>query len=121
MRTNNKIRPVILPPQELPELAPPMPPRLTPDELEEIAAYIFTPGRWKSPLARALNTTYRTVARWASGESPIEGPTVACIWFLAGRHPLQTGTYRLTSAERSRRARVRRIPKVRQPERYLLP
>lgn len=121
MRTNNKIRAVTLPPIELAEIAPPMPKHLTPDELEEVATYVFGPDRWKLPMARVLGVSRSTVNRWATGESPVTGPVIAALWLLAGRHPVQVGTYGLTHRPPRRRARVRRMPKVQQVERYLLP
>lgn len=120
-----RLKPIELPPPgEPPEVIPPMPTRLTPAELEEIATYIFGSKDWRSPLARAVGVKYRTVVRWMRGESPIEGPVIPCLWLLTNRHPLQTGAYLNvpTEAQTHRsRAKVRHMPKVRQIERFLLP
>jgi hypothetical protein len=85
-----KHKPVVLPPPAPPEVAPPIPDTITPDQLEDVATYIFGPTDWKSPLARALGVNYRTVLRWSKGNFNMDRQAIVSLWLLAGYHPLQT-------------------------------
>lgn len=87
-----RYKPVDLPAAAPPELHPVLPAALSPQEIQDLAVFVFGPDRWKAPLARALGSTYRTVLRWSDGTSPIDGPAIAALYLLAGRHPLQTGS-----------------------------
>lgn len=83
-------KPVVLPPPCPPEVAPPIPETITPDQLEDVATYVFGPTDWKTPLARALGVHYRTVLRWSRGDYEMDRQAIVCLWLLAGYHPLQT-------------------------------
>jgi hypothetical protein len=103
-----------------PDLAPRMPASITPEKLTEISTFLFGPA-WKSPMARALNVSRITIARWASGESPIEGAAVAALWLLMGYHDLQTGWRPTPDAPETKPRRAERTTKpAPQAERYLL-
>jgi hypothetical protein len=80
---------VVLPLPCPPEVAPPIPPTITPDTLKDVATYVFGPVDWKSPLARALGVNYRTVHRWSRGECAMDRAHIVSLWLLAGYHPLQ--------------------------------
>lgn len=120
---------VDLPAPAPPELHPVLPVALSPSEIQDLAIFVFGPNGWKAPLARALGSTYRTVLRWSDGTSPIDGPAIAALYLLAGRHPLQTGStaparpveYKQRKAKAE--AKPQRGPKDKpapQAERYLL-
>lgn len=85
-----KHKPVVLPPPAPPEVAPPLPAVITPDQLEDVATYVFGPVDWKTPLARALGVSYRTVLRWSKGDFHMDRQAIVSLWLLAGYHPLQT-------------------------------
>lgn len=84
-----KHKPVALPLPAPPEVAPPIPDRITPEQLQEVASYVFGPD-WRHPLARALGVNYRTVLRWSRGECAMDRQAIVSLWLLAGYHPLQT-------------------------------
>jgi hypothetical protein len=85
-----KHKPVVLPPPAPPEVAPPIPSTISPSQLTDVATYVFGPTDWKSPLARALGVSYRTVHRWSRGECAMDRAHIVSLWLLAGYHPLQT-------------------------------
>jgi hypothetical protein len=84
-----KHKPVVLPPPCPPEVAPPIPDRISPEQLQEVANYVFGPD-WRHPLARALGVGYRTVLRWSKGDYAMDRAHIVSLWLLAGYHPLQT-------------------------------
>jgi len=76
------------------ERPPPVPNKLTPIDLQPIAAWLYdTPDRWKAPLARDLNINRTTVGHWTSGRksktAPLPGPVVA--WLQAAVNLKGTG------------------------------